>query len=129
MVTPTVSVVMCVYNGERCVAEAIESILAQTMRDFEFVIVDDGSTDGTNAILRHQLHRSRVLCPHEDPPGLAARAGSHRGAPSSGPGTSRRGSTSADLSSRFMSSPALSRSYRARRNAIRVPSMDAVPCS
>ncbi len=52
MVAPTVSVLMGVYNGEAFLAEAIESILHQTMKDFEFVIVDDGSTDGTGEILR-----------------------------------------------------------------------------
>ncbi len=42
---PLVSVVMPVFNGERFLAEAIESILAQTFTDFEFIIVDDGSKD------------------------------------------------------------------------------------
>jgi glycosyltransferase involved in cell wall biosynthesis len=51
MSTPLVSVLMPVYNAERYVAEAIESILSQTFRDFEFLIVDDGSTDGSRAIL------------------------------------------------------------------------------
>lgn len=49
--TPTVSVLMPAYNAERHVAEAVESILAQTFSDFEFLIVDDGSTDGTRGIL------------------------------------------------------------------------------
>lgn len=42
---------MSVYNGERYLREAIESILSQTFTDFEFIIIDDGSTDGTSAIL------------------------------------------------------------------------------
>lgn len=42
---PLVSVVMPVFNGERFLAAAIESILAQTFTDFEFIIVDDGSHD------------------------------------------------------------------------------------
>jgi len=42
---PTVTVLMAVYNGEPYLGEAIESILEQSHRDFEFVIVDDGSTD------------------------------------------------------------------------------------
>jgi hypothetical protein len=49
---PKVSVVMAVYNGERYVRQAVESVLAQTFRDFEFIILDDGSTDGTLGILR-----------------------------------------------------------------------------
>ncbi len=43
--TPKVSVVMAVYNGEKYLREAIDSILGQTFTDFEFIIVDDASTD------------------------------------------------------------------------------------
>jgi glycosyltransferase involved in cell wall biosynthesis len=50
--SPTVSVLMSVYNAERFVAEAARSILAQTYGDFEFIIFDDGSTDGSPAILK-----------------------------------------------------------------------------
>ncbi len=48
---PLVSVLMAVYNGERYLREAVDGVLAQTFTDFEFVIVDDGSTDRTAAIL------------------------------------------------------------------------------
>ena len=48
---PKVSVLMAVYNGQAYVREAIDSILDQTFTDFEFLIVDDGSTDETTAIL------------------------------------------------------------------------------
>jgi GT2 family glycosyltransferase len=48
---PIVSVVMVVCNVERFLSEAIESILSQTFREFEFVIVDFGSTDTTKAIV------------------------------------------------------------------------------
>ena len=51
MTPPTVSVLMAVYNGEAFLRETVESVLAQTSADFEFVIVDDASTDGTAAIL------------------------------------------------------------------------------
>jgi glycosyltransferase involved in cell wall biosynthesis len=43
---------MPVYNAERYVAGAVESILGQTLGDFEFLILDDGSTDGSLAVLR-----------------------------------------------------------------------------
>lgn len=49
---PRVSVVMSVYNEERYVGEAVESILRQTFEDFEFVIIDDGSVDRTPMILK-----------------------------------------------------------------------------
>jgi glycosyltransferase involved in cell wall biosynthesis len=49
---PKVSVVMSVYNGARFLRQAVDSILAQTLADFEFIVVDDGSTDGTAEILK-----------------------------------------------------------------------------
>ncbi|MBL8701920.1 MAG: glycosyltransferase [Alphaproteobacteria bacterium] len=47
---PAVSVLMPVFNGERFLREAIDSVLAQSFDDFELVVVDDGSLDGTAAI-------------------------------------------------------------------------------
>ncbi len=49
--TPRVSVVMPVYNGEAFLAEAVESILGQTYGDLELVVVDDCSGDGSGAIV------------------------------------------------------------------------------
>ena len=49
--TPTVSVLMPVFKARRYVGEAIESILTQTFSDFEFLIIDDGSTDDSLKIL------------------------------------------------------------------------------
>lgn len=49
---PLISVLMPVYNADRYVAQAVESILAQTLPAFEFLIVDDGSTDRSLAILK-----------------------------------------------------------------------------
>ena len=45
------SVVMSVYNGAGALAATLDSILAQTERDFELIVVDDGSTDATPQIL------------------------------------------------------------------------------
>lgn len=47
-----ISVVMPVYNGEKYLRECIDSVLAQTFTDFEFIIVDDGSTDSTESIIK-----------------------------------------------------------------------------
>jgi len=49
---PIVTVLLPVYNGERYLREAVESILTQTLKAWELLIVDDGSTDGTEAICR-----------------------------------------------------------------------------
>ena len=56
---PLVSVVMSVYNDGHYVKDAIESILAQTFADFELLIVDDGCTDDTRAIIA-TYHDARI---------------------------------------------------------------------
>lgn len=48
---PTVSVIMPVYNGARYLKESINSVLMQTYRDFEFIIINDGSWDETKSLL------------------------------------------------------------------------------
>ncbi len=59
--SPRISCLMPVYNGEQYLDEAIGSILAQTLTDFEFVIVDDGSRDATPDILaRHAAADGRI---------------------------------------------------------------------
>lgn len=50
--TPLVSVLMPVYNGEKYIKEAMDSILNQTYADFEFLIINDGSTDTTEQIIK-----------------------------------------------------------------------------
>ena len=49
---PTVSVVLSCYNGEKYIAETIESVLSQTFADFEFIIWDDGSTDSSAEVIK-----------------------------------------------------------------------------
>ena len=48
---PIVTIILPVYNGERYLREAIDSVLSQTFRDFELWVFNDGSTDGTVAIV------------------------------------------------------------------------------
>lgn len=58
---PRVSVVMPVFDGARFLDEAIESVLAQTLSDFELLVVDDGSSDGSAEIAaRHAAADARV---------------------------------------------------------------------
>jgi glycosyltransferase involved in cell wall biosynthesis len=60
-----VSVVMPVYNGAKYLQDSIDSILNQTFKDFEFIIVNDGSIDETPAILNeYQLKDNRVKVIH-----------------------------------------------------------------
>ncbi len=60
--TPRVSVVMSVYNDERYLGEAVESVLTQTFDDFEFIIVNDGSTDSSRDIsLSYDDSRIRLI--------------------------------------------------------------------
>src|SRR5690242_20082708 len=49
---PTVSVIMAVFNAENFLDAAVRSILEQSLADFEFIIIDDGSTDRSNQILQ-----------------------------------------------------------------------------
>jgi glycosyltransferase involved in cell wall biosynthesis len=48
---PAISVVIPAFNAAWCVHKAIDSVLAQEFRDFELLVIDDGSTDNTDAVL------------------------------------------------------------------------------
>ncbi len=61
---PHVSVVIATYNYGRFLAGAVESVLGQTFGDFEVIVVDDGSTDETSAVIAPYLRDSRLhWCP------------------------------------------------------------------
>jgi glycosyltransferase involved in cell wall biosynthesis len=76
---PLVSAVMPVYNGERFVVEAVRSILAQTFDDFECIIVDDGSTDGTARLLAAEQARDSRLVVHRQPSNMGFRTALNTG--------------------------------------------------
>jgi glycosyltransferase involved in cell wall biosynthesis len=68
---PKVSVIMAAYNAERYIREAIHSILSQTFGNFEFLIVNDGSTDATKEILE-QYDDPRIRVMHQSNQGCAS---------------------------------------------------------
>lgn len=67
---PKVTVLMSVYNGEKYLREAIESILNQTFKDFEFLIINDGSTDSSRDIVLSYNDRKIRLIDNEKNIGL-----------------------------------------------------------
>jgi len=58
--SPTISVIMPVYNGEKFLSKAIDSILKQSYTDFEFIIINDGSSDSTEQIIE-SYHDPRIV--------------------------------------------------------------------
>lgn len=72
MKKPAISVIMPVYNGERFVEESLNSILNQTFKDFEFIIVNDGSKDDTLKILKKYKDKRIRLINNKKNLGFAA---------------------------------------------------------
>lgn len=66
----TVSCVIPVYNGERFLSESLDSVLAQTHPPSEIIVVDDGSTDGTQAVV--EQYSDKVTCTRQANAGAAA---------------------------------------------------------
>lgn len=67
---PKVTVLMAVYNGERYLREAMESVLCQTFQDFEFLIINDGSTDKTRDLVLAYDDARIVLLDNKENVGL-----------------------------------------------------------
>lgn len=76
---PLVTVLMGVFNGREHLVRAVESVLTQTFGDFEFLIVDDASTDGTAALLRRLATRDARIRVLEHSENLGLGAALHRG--------------------------------------------------
>ena len=75
MSRPVVSVVLPVYNGERFIAHALNSVFAQDYDALDVVVVDDGSTDGTAAVLARYDGRIRVFAQENAGPAAARNTG------------------------------------------------------
>jgi len=69
--SPEISVLMTAYNAERFIGEAVESVLQQTWKDFEFIIINDGSTDRTGAIIE-SFDDPRIRLIRQENMGIAA---------------------------------------------------------
>lgn len=70
---PLISVIMPVYNTAEYLGDAVQSILEQTRTDFEFIIIDDGSTDGSEEIIdRYAKSDNRVRVIHQEKGGIVA---------------------------------------------------------
>jgi glycosyltransferase involved in cell wall biosynthesis len=61
MESPIISIIVPVYNGEDFIAKTIDSALSQTFRNFELIVVDDASTDGTKDIIE-SFADNRIVC-------------------------------------------------------------------
>jgi glycosyltransferase involved in cell wall biosynthesis len=69
---PAVSVIMPVFNVERYVEAALESVLAQTWRDFEVLVIDDGSTDASVRLVERYTRDPRVRVLHKSNGGISS---------------------------------------------------------
>ena len=72
---PRFSVIIPAYNRARLLPAAIDSVLAQETRDFELIVVDDGSTDGTIDVVRSYGEQVKLLSQPNRGPGAARNLG------------------------------------------------------
>lgn len=72
MVNPKISIIIPVYNGEKYIAQAIESVLAQTYKNFEIIIINDGSTDNSLEKIKPYLSLPNIKYIEQHNKGVAA---------------------------------------------------------
>jgi glycosyltransferase involved in cell wall biosynthesis len=70
-VNSLISIIIPAYNAERYIAETIQSVINQTYKNWELIIVDDGATDGTSKIITSFLHNSRIKYYYQKNSGVA----------------------------------------------------------
>lgn len=70
---PRVTIGMPAYNEERYIAKALDSLLAQTFKDFELIIFDNASTDRTSAIRQEYARKDARIAYHHQPENVGAR--------------------------------------------------------
>ena len=69
---PSVSVIVAAYNGADCIARAIDSVLSQSVGDYEIIVIDDGSTDATRVVLEPYIAAHSIQYHYQSNGGLAS---------------------------------------------------------
>ncbi|HEV2694565.1 MAG TPA: glycosyltransferase family 2 protein [Verrucomicrobiae bacterium] len=75
MASPLISIIIPTYNREHCVRQSLDSVLAQTFTDYELIVIDDGSSDGTVEILKSYGDKIRLICQKNAGAGAARNTG------------------------------------------------------
>lgn len=70
MPVPTISVIIPTYNRANCIRDAVNSVLAQSYTDYEIIVVDDGSTDSTDEVLK--AYGGRIIYAYQENAGVSA---------------------------------------------------------
>jgi len=71
-ISPLVSVIIATYNRAHLIPQSIESVLSQTFKDYEIIVVDDGSSDNTKELLKNRYGESIIYIGKEKNEGLSA---------------------------------------------------------
>lgn len=72
MSAPFLSVILPTYNRKYCVSRMIDSVLMQSFRDFELIIIDDGSNDGTKEMLEEKYYDKRIKIVYQENGGVSS---------------------------------------------------------